>query len=194
MARLCTVCHSPHIADIIRDLGNGVTDVGVAQRYGLSRTAVQRHRKHARTPPSHALIKRQRQAFAALAALPSREEVGAAYGAIGERIDAIAAKAESEGSLAVALMGLKELRTTLRAQAEIAGHVGGGSTVQVAVKNEVNIDMGSAIKEIVAILLAGGDPPQPHAGGARGQPDAAPSTSPPGAVALERIEAILDGQ
>ena len=64
-----------------------------------------------------------------------------AYASITSRIDAIAAKAEQEGSLAIALMGLKELRSTVTAQAQLAGHVGSGAQVQV--NTQVNVDLGA---------------------------------------------------
>ena len=95
-------------------------------------------------------VKRTGKAFMALACLPSADEVGAAYSSIGARIDAIAAKAEREGSLAVALVGLRELRQTVTAQAQLAGHVGSGSAVQV--NTQVNVDLGAAVKEIIAAL------------------------------------------
>ena len=111
MPRPCSVCHSSSIADISADIANGVTDKEISRRYSLSKSSVQRHRQHLGAPNSATVVATKGAAFAALAALPTREEAGSALSGIGARIDAIAAKAEQEGSLAVALMGLKELRS-----------------------------------------------------------------------------------
>ena len=102
--------------------------------------------------------------------------------------DAIAAKAEQEGSLAIALMGLKELRSTVTAQAHLAGHV--GSSVSVQVNTEVNVDMNAAVREILAAIQ-----PAPRSA-------ASPSdiTAPlvraikPDVDTLARLEAIADGE
>ena len=137
MPRPCTICQDPRLPEISVDMANGVSDV--ADRQALRPGAfVRAAASHARRPPpgrqncrrrrpplnSVDAARRTGRAFAALASLPSADEVGAAYSSIGARIDAIAAKAESDGSLAVALMGLKELRATVTAQAQLAGHVG----------------------------------------------------------------------
>jgi hypothetical protein len=168
-------------------MANGATDMGIAQRYGLSRPAVQRHRQHMGAPSSLAVAERKGAAFAALASLPSADEVNGAYTSIASRIDAIAAKAEQEGSLAVALMGLKELRSTVTAQAHLAGHLSSGQSVQV--NTQVNVDLSSAVKELIAAVrpkpvLDPNIPPEVAVYlDADGKPDA---------QALERLEAIID--
>jgi hypothetical protein len=131
-------------------MAGGVSDVVIAKRYSLARSSVQRHRQHVGAPNSTVVAERKSAAFQALASLPSAAEVNQAYASITSRIDAIAAKAETEGSLAVALMGLRELRSTVTAQAQLAGHVGSGAQFQV--NTQVNVDMGSAVKEIIAAL------------------------------------------
>jgi hypothetical protein len=173
------------LPEITADMANGVTDLSIAQRYGLSRPAVQRHRTHVGAPNSIAAADRKGAAFQALASLPSADEVGAAYASIASRIDAIAAKAEAEGSLAVALMGLKELRSTVTAQAHLAGHLGSSPAVQV--NTQVNVDLSAAVKELImALRLKPKDPaiiPEID-GGLDG--DACQSET------LARLEAILD--
>jgi hypothetical protein len=130
MPRPCTVCRHHRLPEIAADMANGVTDVAIAERYGLARSSVQRHRQHVGARSSIAATERKGAAFTALASLPSADEVGAAYSSIAARIDAITARAEKEGSLAVALVGLKELRSTVTAQAHLAGHIGGGPSVR----------------------------------------------------------------
>jgi hypothetical protein len=150
MARPCTVCHHPRLPDIAVDVANGVSDVAIAKRYGLARASMQRHRQHMGAPNSIAAAERKGAAFQALASLPSVAEVNQAYAAITSPIDAIATKAEQQDSLAIALMGLKELRSTVTAQAALAGHVGSGQAVQV--NTQVNVDLGSAVKELIAAI------------------------------------------
>jgi hypothetical protein len=166
-------------------MANGVSDVQIAQRYGLARSSVQRHRAHMGTPNSIAAADRKGMAFTALAALPSIEEVGQAYASIASRIDAIAAKAQSEGSLAVALMGLKELRSTVAAQAHLAGHIGSNAPVQV--NTQVNVDIGGAVKELIAAIKPILDPSIP--------PEIAKVLDDkPDPQALARLEAIVDAK
>jgi hypothetical protein len=138
-------------------MGNGVSDHQIAARYGLARSSVQRHRKHMGTPDSVAVATRKGMAFTALAALPSVEKVGQAYARIMSRIDAIGAKAEEEKSLAVALMGLRELRSTVTAQAHLAGHLGAPHAA-VQVNAQVNVDLGQAVKELIAAIKPAPDP------------------------------------
>ena len=133
-------------------MANGVSDVAIAKRYGLARSSVQRHRTHVGGPaaelgsraPSEPSTPSNAASLPGARLSPSADEVGAAYSSIGARIDAIAAKAEQEGSLAVALVGLQELRSTVTAQAQLAGHVGSGAAVQV--NTQVNVDLGAAVQ------------------------------------------------
>ncbi len=198
MPRPCTVCPHPELLEIAADLANGVNAVQIAKRYGLARSSVQRHRQHVGTgrppepsPPRASLnsvdaARRTGRAFQALASLPSLDEVGAAYSSIGARIDAIAEKAERDGSLAVALMGLKELRATVTAQAQLAGHIGSGAQVQV--NTQVNVDLSSAVKEIIAALRPPPDKAIP--------PKLAIHLGPADVTAesLARLEAVVDGE
>jgi hypothetical protein len=201
MPRPCTICQDPRLPEISVDMANGVSDVAIGKKYGLARSSVQRHHMHlvgnrmaaarqAKEPPPKLspldAVKRTGKAFMALACLPSADEVGAAYSAIATRIDAVANKAETEGSLAVALVGLRELRATVTAQAQLAGHVGSGAQVQV--NTQVNVDLGAAVREIIAALRPPPDaaiPPElaVHLGDADVTADA-----------LARLEAVIDGE
>lgn len=186
MSRPCSVCHHIDIAAISRDIANGVTDLQIARRYSLSKSALKSHRAHLGAPNVATVIATKSAAFTALAALPSREEAGSALSSIGERIDRIAARAETEGSLAVALMGLRELKGAVVAQATLAGHLNSGAQVQV--NTQVNVDLGAAVKEIIAALRPPPDaaiPPElaVHLGDADVTADA-----------LARLEAVIDGE
>jgi hypothetical protein len=185
MPRPCSVCQSHFLPEIAAAMADGVSDVQIAKRYGLSRPAVQRHRTHIGAPNSAVAADRRGVAFAALAALPSVEEVGAAYASIASRIDAISAKAEEEKSLAVALMGLRELRSTVTAQAHLAGHIGAGASVQV--NTQVNVDMGQAVKELIAAIKPALDPAIPAE-------IARVLDAKPDAQSLARLEAIVNAK
>jgi hypothetical protein len=186
VSRLCPVCEHPQLKEIAADIANGMTNVSIAHRYDLPPRFVERHRQHTGSLSSAAAARRNGQAFQALALLPSAAEVNQAYASITSRIDAIATKAETEGSLAVALMGLRELRSTVTAQAQLAGHV--GSAAQVQVNTQVNVDLGAAVKELIAAIRPRPDPAIPpvlavHLEGAS-----------PDADTLARLEAVADGQ
>ncbi|CAJ0879434.1 hypothetical protein AMST5_03060 [freshwater sediment metagenome] len=86
----------------------------------------------------------------ALAMLPSREEMGAHYAGLGERIDGIVQAAEKAGSLAVAVQGLNSLRQNLDSISKLAGHMGGAPQVNVGV--HVNISAGEIAAELSKML------------------------------------------
>jgi hypothetical protein len=137
------------------DIANGATDKQIAARNALSRSAVQRHRRDLGLANATAVAATKSAAFQALAALRSADEVGAAYSSIAERIDTIASRAEAEGSLAVALIGLRELRSTVTAQAALAGHT--GASAQVQVNTQVNVDLATAVRELIAAIRPDAD-------------------------------------
>jgi hypothetical protein len=81
---------------------------------------------------------------------------------------------------------VKELRSTVTAQAQLAGHVGTGARVQV--NTQVNVDLSQAVKELIAFLRPPPDAATPpelaiHLGDA----DVTAET-------LARLEAVIDGQ
>ena len=78
---------------------------------------------------------------AAVACLPSKDELGAAYSKLQARIDRIIAKAEAEGSLKTALSGLNSVRHTLDSLSRLAGFDRQGTQVNVAVQTNVNLDV-----------------------------------------------------
>jgi hypothetical protein len=198
MPRPCSVCQSLYLPEIASAIASGVSDVQIAKRYGVSRQAVQRHRTHVGAPNSAVVADRRCAAFTALATLPTADEVNGAYASIAARIDAVAAKAESEGSLAVALMGLKELRSTVTAQAHLAGHVGSGASVQV--NTQVNVDVGAAVKELIAAIQkkarqdAAISPDTTPDNGAIPSTSLSPADADASPAMLSRLEAIVDGE
>ena len=59
---------------------------------------------------------------AAVACLPSKDELNSAYFELRARIDQIVVQAEQQGSLAVAISGLNSIRHTLDSLARLAGY------------------------------------------------------------------------
>ena len=79
---------------------------------------------------------------AAVACLPSRDELNLAYFELRSRIDQIVTQAEGQGSLQVALSGLNSIRHTLDSLMRLAGYDRPiGSQVNVAVQTTVNFDL-----------------------------------------------------
>ena len=80
------------------------------------------------------------QGSAAVALLPSKETLSAAYDGLRGRIDQIVEQAQEQGSLNVAISGLNSIRQTLDSLARLAGHLQpAGTQVNVAVQTNVNV-------------------------------------------------------
>jgi carbon monoxide dehydrogenase subunit G len=77
---------------------------------------------------------------AAVALLPSKEELSSKHFEVIARIDEIYAQARAEGSLQIALSGLNSIRQTLDSLARLAGHLQpAGTQVNVAVQTNVTV-------------------------------------------------------
>lgn len=134
-----------------------------ARTFGFSPMGVQRHRRNcAGVPPSRKVHPERtaeqaaplpsRKAWlepapGALATLPSREELGVAYGDLRGRIDAVVRRAQEAGSLTVALQGLNALRQSLDSVSRLAGH-DQPATPQV----NINISVNAVVQEVLAVL------------------------------------------
>jgi len=140
MARPCTVCMHPRRAEIDRALVKGATERAIMEGFGLTKGAVHRHKLNcAGLAPVGTKQAREAQIEAsrgtvALATLPSREEMGAHYATLGDRIDGIVKSAEQSGSLAVAVQGLNTLRQTFDSMSRLAGHTGPNTQVNVGIQ------------------------------------------------------------
>jgi hypothetical protein len=85
----------------------------------------------------------------ALASLPSREELGTAYGDLRARIDETVQQAQDAGSLAVAIQGLNALRQSLDSLSRIAGH-DAKTAPQVTV--DVSLHTNAAVQAILTAI------------------------------------------
>jgi transposase-like protein len=128
--------------EIDRRLAAGEPTAQVARDYDINPSSLHRHRTNClKLGSANAIKKEVARGTAAVALLPSREELVAGYRAICQRIDQIVDQAQWEGSLAVAISGLNSLRQTLDSQARLAGHIGPATAqVNVAIQNNVNVD------------------------------------------------------
>jgi predicted outer membrane protein len=86
---------------------------------------------------------------AAIASLPSKDDLSTAYFQLRAQIDQIVTKAQAEGSLQVALSGLNSMRHTLDSLARLAGFDRQGSQVNVAVQTNVHVDLAEIAARVI---------------------------------------------
>ncbi|VTZ52676.1 hypothetical protein MPC4_90151 [Methylocella tundrae] len=152
MSRPCSVCTHPRRAEIDRALVKEVAERTLAKDFGLSRSAINRHKT---TCAGLAKVgtKQVREArheisrgTVALALLPSPEQLAEMYAALGQRIDAIVEAAAKQNSLTVALNGLGQLRQTWDSVSRLAGHTQPQPT-------QVNVNVAISAETIAANLV-----------------------------------------
>ena len=135
-------------SEIDRRLAAGEPLARVALDYGLTQSSLYRHRTNClKLASSNAIAKEAARGTAALALLPSKETLSAAYFELRDRIDQIARQAEQQGSLKVALAGLNSIRQTLDSLARLAGH--DGADVNVAVQANVKVDLSGIVERVL---------------------------------------------
>jgi hypothetical protein len=140
MSRKCSTCQHVKRAEIDRRLAAGEPSSAIAQDYGINPSSLHRHRTNClRLASSNTIMKEAARGTAAVACLPSKNELGNAYADLRLRIDRIARQAETEGSLKIALSGLNYIRQTLDSLSRLAGH--DQAQVNVAVQAEVNFNL-----------------------------------------------------
>ena len=84
---------------------------------------------------------------AAVACLPSKEDLNSAYFELKTRIDQIVSQAEQQGSL---ISGLNSIRHTLDSLTRLAGHDRPlGPQVNVAVQTNVNLDLSRLAERLI---------------------------------------------
>jgi hypothetical protein len=150
MSRSCRTCQHLKRPEIDRRLATGEPSVQVARDYELSPSSLHRHRTNClKLGSSNAIKKDAARGTAAVALLPSKENLSEAYFELRSRIDQIVAQAEQEGSLAVAVSGLNSLRQTLDSLARLAGHYQTGTQVNVAVQTNVNIGLTQIVERVI---------------------------------------------
>jgi len=142
MARKCGTCQHIKRAEIDRRLAAGEPGSQIARDYDLNRSSLHRHRTNClKLSSSNAIMKEVSRGTAAVACLPSRDELNQDYFDLRSRIDQIVTQAEQQGSLQVALSGLNSIRQTLDSLARLAGFDRQGSQVNVAVQTNITFSL-----------------------------------------------------
>jgi len=94
-------------------------------------------------------MKETARGTAAVACLPSKENLNEAYFELRTRIDQIVTAAQQQGSLQIALSGLNSIRQTLDSLSRLAGFDRQGAQVNVAVQTNVNVDLRRIAERVV---------------------------------------------
>jgi hypothetical protein len=155
MPPYCTICTSPHRATIDRQLVAGVPMKTLGQEFGLGRMSLHRHRlKCVGLLPTNSkeVIDARREpsrATAALASLPSANDLGSMYLDVRERLHGIINQAERQGTGAISVAGLNAVRQTLDSLARLAGHA---SEQNVNVGVQVNLSATDIAAELASRL------------------------------------------
>jgi hypothetical protein len=142
MARKCSTCQHIKRAEIDRRLAAGEPGNQIAADYDLNPSSLHRHRSNCLClGSSNAIMKEVSRGTAAVACLPSKDDLNSAYFELRTRIDGIVRQAEHQGSLQVALSGLNSVRHTLDSLSRLAGFDRQGTQVNVAVQTNVHVDV-----------------------------------------------------
>ena len=151
MSRKCTSCQHLKRPEIDRRLAAGEPVAQVARDYDLNLSSLHRHRTNClKLGSSNQIMKAAAQGSAAIALLPSKENLSSAYGELRARIDQIVEQAQEQGSLNVAISGLNSIRQTLDSLARLAGHLQpAGTQVNVAVQTNVNAGAAQIEKRLI---------------------------------------------
>ena len=151
MTRKCSSCQHVKRAEIDRRLAAGEPGNQIARDYELNPSSLHRHRVNClRLSSSNAIMKEVARGTAAVACLPSKEDLNSAYFELKTRIDQIVSQAEQQGSLAVAISGLNSIRHTLDSLTRLAGHDRPlGPQVNVAVQTNVNFDLSGLAERLI---------------------------------------------
>jgi hypothetical protein len=86
---------------------------------------------------------------AAVACLPTKDDLNGAYFELRGQIDQIVKQAQAEGSLQVALSGLNSVRHTLDSLSRLAGFDRQGTQVNVAVQTNVQLDLALIAERVI---------------------------------------------
>jgi hypothetical protein len=151
MARKCGTCQHVKRAEIDRRLAAGEPGNQIAQDYGMNPSSLHRHRVNCLGLAScNAIMKDIARGTAAVAVLPSKEDLNAAYFTLRGQIDEIVDQARKEGSLQIALSGLNSIRHTLDSLSRLSGFDRQGTQVNVAVQTNVNLGAMRIAERLIA--------------------------------------------
>ena len=150
MSRKCSTCQHVKRAEIDRRLAAGEPNNQIAKDYGITPSSLYRHRANCLgLASSNAIMKETARGTAAVACLPSKDELGNGYVNLLAQIDEIVAQAKAEGSLSIALNGLNSVRHTLDSLSRLSGFDRQGTQVNVAVQTNVNVEFTAFAERII---------------------------------------------
>ena len=150
MSRKCSTCQHVKRAEIDRRLAAGEPNNQIAKDYQISPSSLHRHRANCLgLASSNAIMKEAARGTAAVACLPSNEELNSAYFDLRRQIDEIVAQAKAEGSLQIALKGLNSIRQTLDSLSRLSGFDRQETEVNVAVQTNVNVDVRAIAERLI---------------------------------------------
>jgi hypothetical protein len=150
MGRKCTACQHIKRAEIDRRLAAGEPGNQIAHDYGLNPSSLHRHRSNCLgLSSSHTIIKEVARGTAAVACLPSKDDLSTAYYSLTSQIDEIVRQARAQGSLQIALSGLNSVRQTLDSLSRLAGFGGSKTEVNVAVQTNMNLDLSRIAERLI---------------------------------------------
>jgi hypothetical protein len=150
MSRKCSTCQHIKRAEVDRRLAAGEPSSEIAKDYGINPSSLHRHRANClKLASSSAIMKETARGTAAVACLPSRDEIGSAYIKLIAQIDEIVAQAKAEGSLSIALNGFNSVRHTLDSLSRLSGFDRQGTQVNVAVQTNVKIELTALAERII---------------------------------------------
>jgi AraC-like DNA-binding protein len=125
MPRTCTICSHSKCAEIDRALVDGATYRTIADRFGLSETALKRHKKE--HLPSHVARARDAEQVA------DADDLLQQIRALRNKAISILQKAESAGDYRTALMGIREARGCVETLMEVEGELDRRGVVNIAI-------------------------------------------------------------
>jgi hypothetical protein len=150
MARKCSTCQHVKRAEIDRRLAAGEPGNQIAHDYDLNPSSLHRHRSNCvGLSSSNKIMKEVSRGTAAVACLPTKDDLSAAYFELRTQIDQIVSQARAEGSLQVALSGLNSIRHTLDSLSRLAGFDRQGSQVTVAVQTNVHSNVTQIVERVI---------------------------------------------
>ena len=150
MARKCSTCQHVKRVEIDRRLAAGEPGNQIAADYHLNPSSLHRHRCNCLgLASSNAIMKEVSRGTAAVACLPTKDDLNTAYFDLRTQIDDIVAQARAEGSLPIALSGLNSIRHTLDSLSRLAGFDRQGAQVNLAVQTNVNVDLRQVAERVI---------------------------------------------
>jgi len=150
MSRKCSTCQHVKRAEIDRRLAAGEPNNQIAKDYQISPSSLYRHRANCLgLASSNAIMKETARGTAAVACLPSKEDLNRSYFDLLDQIDEIVAQAKAKGSLQIALSGLNSIRQTLDSLSRLSGFDRQGTQVNVAVQTNVGVDLSDFAERLI---------------------------------------------